>query len=100
MAWQQRGNHKYFYFWSKRPAGRQKVYMGRGPIAEIAAKEDSIRQAEKAALNGALKSLSKEVKTSNENLRELDVLVTQLITVEMIAAGYHRRGRGRWRKRQ
>lgn len=100
MAWQQRGKHKYFYFWSKRPGGRQKVYLGRGPIAQIAAKKYAIRQAEKAARNESLKALSEEVKTNNENLRELEVLVKQLIAAEMIAAGYHRKGRGSWRKRR
>ncbi len=100
MTWQQRGNHEYFYFWRKRPGGRQKVYLGRGPVAEIAAREYAIRQAEKAARNESLKALSEEVKTTNGILRELDVLVRQLIAAEMIAAGYHRRGRGSWRKRR
>lgn len=100
MAWQKRGNHSYYYMWCKRKKGRKKVCFGRGPIAEIAARKHELDQAEKTAARAAVNALAKEVKNTNENLRELAVLVEQLVSAEMIAAGYHRIAYRRWRKRK
>ncbi|MEQ8667538.1 MAG: hypothetical protein RIC12_00100 [Pirellulales bacterium] len=100
MGWQRRGKHSYYYAWSKRRNGRKKVCFGRGRIAEIAEQKDAIHQAEKQAARKALCEFENEVEINNENLRELGVLVEQLVAAEMIAAGYNRQGRSRWRKRR
>ncbi|MEQ9379487.1 MAG: hypothetical protein RJP95_01390 [Pirellulales bacterium] len=100
MGWRQRGKLSYYFAWSKRRGGRKKVCFGRGRIAGIAAKQHAIARAEKRVVRKEFSEFENEVNLNNENLREMALLVEQLVSVELIASGYHRQGRSRWRKRQ
>lgn len=100
MAWQKRGKYDYYYSWRKRASGLKKVYFGRGPAAAVVALRDQIAAAEETAARAAFDEFVTAHDEVSELLRDSHTLAKQLVSAEMILAGYHRRMRGPWRKRQ
>lgn len=100
MPWQKRGKHEYYYSWRTRSSGRKKVYFGRGPAASVVALRDQIKAAEHRAACSAFRAFRQQFEDNNERLKEAHGLITHLVAAEMIAAGYYRHDRGRWRKRR
>ena len=84
---EQRGKGKFYYRVHRENGRLVKKYIGSGDAAAAAAARDAAIRAEK------------------EELRQIGVLfdalrcvIEVLIEQQMIAAGYHRHDRGRWRK--
>ncbi|MEQ8667714.1 MAG: hypothetical protein RIC12_00990 [Pirellulales bacterium] len=100
MSWEKRDNQRYYYGWRKRSSGREKIYFGRGPIAELLARRDQLERAKKAATDAVRHEFVAGIESNNTQLQEVAALVKQLVSAEMIAAGYYRHDRGRWRKRR
>jgi hypothetical protein len=89
MGWEQRGKQKYLYR-SRWENGRVvREYVGSGAEAEAAAKRDEAERTERA-----------EIKRIGVILDALRIVIDVLIEDQMIAAGYHRHDRGRWRKKR
>lgn len=101
MPWKQRGNRTYFY-WTRRRGGRVvQEYWGTGLKAELAkalASEDreiraERRQADRAALDGWRKADD----VALMELASLDRRARQAATRHLVALGYYRDVRRRWR---
>ena len=89
MGWENRRRKKFFYR-ARRENGRiVKEYMGKGEVAEAAAKRDEAERAQRA-----------ELKRIGVILDALRIVIDVLIEDQMIAAGYHRHDRGPWRKKR
>ena len=97
MGWEYRARGGPYYIRSIRSNGRTiREYLGRGPGAEQAAREDAeartIRDQERAAWQH-LEGLDAQVTT-------LDRMVNVLMESTLLTAGYHQHHRGEWRKRR
>ena len=93
MAWEQRGSRSYYYR-ARRVNGRVvKQYLGAGPIAVAAATIDLNQRAER---EGARRLGDHGDLGADAALDELEAIVFRAL----IAAGFHRPKRGRWRRRR
>ena len=96
MAWEQRGNHSYYY--RKERDGRRvkSVYVGRGELAHMVANlQDS---------SGLLKRVAKmtvgahdSLKTEDRQIELVCTLIQRVTQASMIATGFHLHKR-QWRK--
>jgi hypothetical protein len=99
MAWEQRGNRRYYYR-SRKIGGRVvKEYLGAGAAGLLAAREDEARRRTRDAVRAALQAdrdtFAAAATVHGERSRAADALMT----AALVAAGYHRHDRGHWRKR-
>jgi hypothetical protein len=107
MSWDMKGTGKHqYYYRSERQPGRPypvKVYIGKGPDAEKAARQLEERQqalqARRQADREAILAEHLGVSAAEESLRELRSLVEALVRDALCAAGYHQH-RGEWRRQR
>jgi hypothetical protein len=100
MAWETRGNQRYYYR-SKRVGDRVvKQYVGPGRTGSVIAALHEIRQAQKAVEREALQADMDEVALLEAAFNPLDEFATAVAETALFAAGYHRPKRGPWRKRR
>ena len=96
VAWEARGGGR-FYYRVVRDDGRvRRLYLGNGPVAELAVRDAELRRAERQARARSQARLEAAEAAS----RELAELTDLLAQVALMAAGYHRHDRGNWRKRR
>ena len=99
MGWENRGTQKYYYR-SERIAGQvRKKYLGRGPTAELFAEGDQVRRKSRQAQGEVERSHRASFDKAAKSLEELDQVGELLLSATLLLAGYHRHGRGAWRKR-
>ena len=102
MAWEQRGSGRYYYESYRNPETGKvcKRYVGTGPAAEAAARRAAARKAERAARRRA----DEERRHADAALSsQVDSVVAEadaLMEAALLAAGYCRPQRKRWRKRK
>jgi hypothetical protein len=100
VAWEKRGDRTYYYT-AERVGGRVvKRYVGTGKVADLAAQLDAATRAEAAVAANARRQERDELAALAEALGPLNELADTLIAAAMVAAGFHRHHRGRWRKRR
>jgi len=100
MAWEARWRQRYYYR-SKRVGNRiVKVYMGKGPEAESAAREDAAKRADRAVRRHAAEVDRMRDEPAKDMMAELDGQVRIMLETALVAAGYHQHDRGRWRKKR
>ncbi len=98
MAWEKRGSKTYFYR-SRRQAGRvRKVYYGGGPLGRLAAEVDALRRAEEQHERDARRARKEQLDAALALSRSLGRACGLLVAASLLAAGFHRPGRHRWRK--
>lgn len=92
-----RGARKFAYKTVRRDDGRETtVYLGSGVVAELLESTMTARREQRDAVRAARRSWQ----ASDELMAELDELSGLIAAAALIAAGYHRHDRGRWRKRR
>jgi uncharacterized protein YceH (UPF0502 family) len=97
MAWENRRKGKYYYR-TRRVNGRVvKEYVGFGPEAEEAAKQDEADRQKRDAAVRAVKMKIAELDAIVAPLHEFADLVTEAL---FFVAGYHKPNRGPWRKKR
>ena len=96
MAWEARGGSRYFYKVSRDGGRVRRLYLGTGPVAELAAQDAELRRAERQARARSQARLEAAEAAS----RELVELADLLARAALVAAGYHRHDRGAWRRRR
>ena len=85
------------YSRSERRGGRVvRLYLGKGPAAELAALLDRQRREGRAARRAERDRLAR----ADRALRELGELAGLMLRATMAATGYHRHDRGAWRRRR
>jgi hypothetical protein len=100
MAWENRGNQRYYYR-SKRIGSRVvKEYVGLGWAGNHLEALNEVRQAQKAVEREAIQADMDEVALLEAAFKPLDEFATAVAESALFAAGYHRPKRGPWRKRR
>lgn len=100
MAWETRGQRRYYYR-GRREQGRViKVYVGGGAAGEQAAREDEQRQIARAVQRGIAELERASAKPAHDLMIELDSQVTIAIRSALTKSGYHQHARGRWRRKR
>lgn len=99
MGVEKRGNNSYFYL--KQRIGKRVVsrYIGKDSVAGLAAQHEALKRAQRQMERNEEHEERIRVKESDEQFEELEQLISDLLTVTLIANGYHER-KGQWRKPQ
>jgi len=98
MAWEQRGEKRYYYH-SERVGSRVvRRYIGTGAIAELAATADDLRRLERAIEIRERRAEQERLAAAEAPLLELCELSERLAHAALLAAGFHRHDRGAWRR--
>jgi len=98
VAWERRGNQRYYYRF-RRDGGRVvKQYLGCGAAAEAAAAEDAVRRAERRAQLQAARDLTRTYLPLITNLATLKDAFDAAFHAAATATGHYKHKR-QWRKR-
>src|SRR5690242_11326152 len=97
MACDRRG----YYYRSIRDGDRvRRVYLGRGPAAQLAALLDEERRSEHRERSLAWRAEEARWEAAAARQRALDELGEMVARAALLAAGYHQHDRGAWRRRR
>ncbi len=97
MGFDRRG----YYYRSVRDGDRvRRVYIGKGPAAQLSALLVEERRSERRALSQAWQAREAALAGPDDRLRELDGLADRMMRATLLAAGYHQHDRGAWRRRR
>lgn len=101
MGWEPKGNRgDRYYYRSLRINGRPtKRYIGRGRVAEMAARLVEQAQAARLAQREAIRAEQLQLAVADRALRELQRTLKTLVEATLIALGYYCHHRGEWRSR-
>jgi hypothetical protein len=100
MSWERRRQQLYYYR-ARREGGRViKEYVGSGPAAVAAAKQDLARRAERAAGRQAEQERRQLDTILREQIAGVGDEADALVSAALLAAGFHRPQRKAWRKRR
>ena len=98
--WARRGRREYYYRSVRLPDGRiGKQYVGRGPLAEQAAKADAEARARREADRAEASRVQSVLEPLDALVAELDKGVNLLATATLLAGGLHQH-KGTWRRRR
>lgn len=100
MSWDTKGKSGPYYYRSVREGGRvRKIYVGRGPRADEAAREvEQRRQAHQAGLEARHREQARTA-VAEARLNELQTQLNLLIQAVLLVAGFYKH-HGQWRRRQ
>jgi hypothetical protein len=97
MAWEKHGERTYFYRSVRRDGKVVKVYYGAGPVGRLAAEVGALRRAERQAEADARKAQEDRLGAAVTLTRDLSEGCELLAAATLLAAGYHRPSRHKWR---
>jgi hypothetical protein len=100
MTWERRGQQLYYTQTVKHDGRRERVYVGRGPLAQLASQVDLLLLADLAALARARREEQARWQAALEPLEELGRLADLVSRAALLAAGFHERNRGHWRRKR
>jgi hypothetical protein len=100
MAWEVRGDTRYYYRMHRLPGGRfRREYLGGGFGAELAAALDAHRRRQRQAQREALRAEREAWEGAAVVLDELIATSNLLVRACLLVAGFHQHQRGEWRRR-
>ena len=100
MAWEQRGNRRYYYRAYKTKGRVRKAYLGNGPLAELAAqRDDLVRQPGRDAAEFRRHELA-GMQAFDDSAAAFHHTLETLTRATLVTAGYHRHHGSEWRKRR
>lgn len=101
MGWEKRkGSSSKYYTRSRRIGGRVvREYLGRGPLAEIAATLDAFDRLERENASEQVRQQREAAEAIDQSVKDLAKLCDLLVEVELLKSGYHKH-KGEWRKRR
>jgi hypothetical protein len=99
MGWERRAQCRDSYYYVARKVGGRvvKTYIGRGPLAEVAAAQDAAVKAERRASIAAVRNMATLMAPADSALRALAHICELLAAANLAAAGY-RRVHYEWRR--
>jgi len=102
MPWEMRaGGSGPYYTRSRRRDGKTvREYLGRGPVAELAAAADAEARVQKAAERQALVELTASLDEADEPAERFRAIVRLLMHAALVADGCHLHSRSTWRRRR
>jgi hypothetical protein len=100
MAWEHRSRGRAYYYFRCRMLGRvRRMYMGKGPLAELAAQAVADRKAARLAEREVLRAEKLRLEPLERTMAALVDGCDDLLSATLTAAGYYRHYRGAWRRR-
>jgi hypothetical protein len=92
MGWERRAQCRDEYYYLARKVGGKvvKTYIGRGPLAELAAAQDAAIKAERRASIAAVRNMTTLMAPADSALRALAYICELFAAANLAAAGYHR----------
>jgi hypothetical protein len=96
MGWE-RG---YYYRVSKVNGRVVRQYVGRGPVAELAARLDAQERGRRRRKALAQRREKSDLDALDADLKALTETADLLACAALLAAGFHQHKRGEWRKRR
>ena len=100
MAWENRKNGRFYYAATRQDGRVVKKYMGRGPVAELAALQIEAARAKRDAEADALRAEEQRLSRPEQLLEALDRDCTLMMAASLMAAGYNRQNYGPWRRQR
>jgi hypothetical protein len=100
MGWERRGSGWFYYRHRKQDGRVHKEYVGAGPAAEAAAREDARRRQARRAEALALRADRERWADADAALAALDAAADAAFRAALAAAGYRQHARCQWRKRR
>lgn len=99
MAWETRGNNRYYYR-KKRKAGKVvSEYVGSGLAAQEIALMDLEERKERYNRNMIMRQQKEEFGVLDQQVTQLSLLVRGAIEIFFIVSGFHKH-KGQWRRRR
>lgn len=101
MAWEKRRRgHRLYFYRARRVGGHvRKQYVGTGPAAELAAKQDAEARAKREALRSVERQARQQDEEAADQLDGFAKWCELLLAGTLLAAGHHNH-RGEWRRRR
>ena len=101
MSWETRGRGERYYTRSRRENGRVvREYVGRGPVAELAAEHDARCRLERDEARRHRTERHAADAELDRAVAEADEVGELLARLALVASGYHRHHGGEWRRRR
>src|ERR1700722_4482567 len=98
--WLNRGKRKVFYLCKRVNGKPRQIRVGTGPLAEKLAAELEARKAARKAAVQACATWKAAMSAVEDPLDELCAGLDQVVTASLLALGFHRHDRSKWRKRR
>src|SRR5262245_5730839 len=98
MAWERRKSRVYFYRRRRIGGRRVRLYVGRGPLAEVAAAVEAARRRADALGRRLHEQQAQRWADADAALGELSRLSEMLLRAALRRLGYHQHHRGEWRR--
>ncbi len=99
MSWEQRGKRTYYYT-AQRVGNRiVKRYAGAGIVGEAAAIHDATTRDKIQQVATIANGVRTELAALAASIQNLNVFADAVAAAALVAAGFHRKNRGPWRKR-
>ena len=102
MSWQLRDGHQYFYLTRRENGSRQTVYLGRGPVAQLAAAYVAAGKLYREQLRGEVRTTRNRLRSLDGLIREIDQGARMVLEAALLGEGFylsHRQWRGSRRVR-
>jgi hypothetical protein len=100
MSWDKKARGGRYYYRCKRVDGRPiKVYVGKGPEAEQAARSDTLLNHQKEVVRQAYRDEVIQLAIADQALKDFGTFMTLLSQSFMLIAGHHSH-HGEWRRRR
>jgi len=100
MAWEQRGNHSYYYRSVRSGTRVTKEYVGGGRVASLIAQMDGIEREQQVQKRERAEFERQRWAALERPALDLDAVTDLLVAAAMTEAGYRRHDRGEWRRRR
>jgi hypothetical protein len=97
MAWEKRGNNRYYY--RKRREGKRIIseYVGRGDVAQLISAIDLDERMEHQYKKEQLKKYKSDVHQLNRNVDQVSMAINGFLRATLLISGFHPH-KGQWRK--
>lgn len=99
MAWESRGDRRFYYRYQRDGRNVRKIYCGAGEAAKRAAAEDVAKKEKRAADRAELAVFQAKLAAVDQLAEEIEQGVDLLTEATLLALGFHQH-RGQWRLRR
>ena len=97
MAWEVRGQRRYYYRTRRVDGTVKRVYLGAGDIAERAAAKDAATRTKRATDQAELAALQARLAGTDQLSADVQHGVDSLTEATLLSLGFHQH-RGQWRE--